>query len=200
MRRSVSSADPERTKAYDHGVTRAAPSDAPTAAGDFTVWLREMAAVVRGKGSADVPCAGCTACCRASQFVHVEPDEVDTLAHIPPALLFAAPQRPAGHMVIGYDDRGHCPMLVDDRCSIYEHRPRACRAYDCRMFAATGIAVGDDKADLAARVARWRFDFRDDAAAETFQTLRESARELVDRNPTDRAATAIAIATGGAEQ
>ena len=25
-------------------------------------------------------------------------------------------------------------MLVDDACSIYEHRPRACRTYDCRIF------------------------------------------------------------------
>ena len=36
----------------------------------------------------DVPCNGCTACCRSSQFVHVGPDEADTLAHIPAELLF----------------------------------------------------------------------------------------------------------------
>ena len=179
-------------------MSRDAPSEAQIAAGDFAVWLREMAAVVRGEGSADVPCAGCTACCRSSQFVHIEPDETDTLAHIPPALLFPAPQRPSGHMVMGYDERGHCPMLINDLCSIYEHRPRTCRAYDCRMFAATGVAVADDQRDLGARVARWRFDFSDAAAVDKYETLHKIARELSDRNPTERAAVAIALATGAA--
>ena len=30
---------------------------------------------------------------------------------------------------MGYDERGHCPMLVDGDCSIYDHRPRTCRMY-----------------------------------------------------------------------
>jgi hypothetical protein len=51
-------------------------------------------------------------------------------------------------------------MLVDDRCSIYEDRPRACRTYDCRIFAAAGVAIDDDdKALIAERVARWRFSY-----------------------------------------
>ena len=29
---------------------------------------------------------------------------------------------------------------TDGRCSIYEHRPRTCRTYDCRIFPATGLA------------------------------------------------------------
>jgi Fe-S-cluster containining protein len=179
-------------------VSRDAPTDAPTDAGDFARWLADTAAVVRGEAAADVPCAGCTACCRSSQFVHIEPDESDTIAHIPPALLFPAPQRPPGHMVMGYDERGHCPMLVDGRCSIYEHRPRTCRAYDCRMFAATGVEVDDSKSDLAARVRRWRFVFADESDAQTYETLRARARELPQRNPTDRAAAAIALTTGTA--
>jgi Fe-S-cluster containining protein len=48
-------------------------------------------------------------------------------------------------------------MLVDGLCSIYEHRPRACRTYDCRVFAATGIAVDPGKPLLAQRVAQWTF-------------------------------------------
>jgi Fe-S-cluster containining protein len=197
MWRSVSSASSNRTKAYDHAVSRDAPSEAPTAAGDFAVWLTDAAAVVRGETAADVPCAGCTACCRAAQFVHIEPDERDTLAHIPSALLFPAPQRPRGHMVMGYDERGHCPMLVDDRCSIYEHRPRTCRAYDCRMLAATGVEVDDNTGDLAARVRRWRFSFAHEEDLHNHEALREIARALPQRNPIDRAAAAIALATGG---
>ena len=107
-------------------------------------------------------CDGCTACCTSSQFVPIGPDESDTLAHIPAALLFPAPRLPKGHYVLGYDERGHCPMLVEGRCSIYEHRPRTCRTYDCRIFTATGLEVdaeADTKADIAARARRWRFSF-----------------------------------------
>ena len=121
-------------------------------AGDFSSWLAGMRAALRGEAESDVPCDGCTACCRSSQFVHIEPDEADALAHIPAELLFPAPRLPRGHVLLGYDERGHCPMLVDDRCSVYEHRPRACRTYDCRVFAAAEVELDDNaKADDRAR-------------------------------------------------
>ena len=92
--------------------------------------------------------------------MHIGPDETDTLAHIPAALLFPAPRMPPGHVLMGYDERGHCPMLVENACSIYEHRPATCRTYDCRIFPAAGVEVeGDDKALIAQRARRWRFDF-----------------------------------------
>jgi hypothetical protein len=56
------------------------------AAGDFSSWVTDLLAAIRGERDADVPCAGCTACCRSSQFVHIAPDETETLAHIAPAL------------------------------------------------------------------------------------------------------------------
>jgi len=130
-----------------------------TAAGPFAAWRAGVLGALSSGGDVDVPCGSCTACCRASYFIHVEPDEVETLRRIPKALQFPAPGRPRGHVVLGYDERGHCPMLVDDRCSIYEHRPRTCRQYDCRVFAATGVDATDDgKVEVAARAARWKFD------------------------------------------
>jgi uncharacterized protein len=127
-------------------------------AGDFSGWLSDMQHALGDGDDMDVPCNGCTACCRSAQFVHIAPDETDTLAHIPEELLFPAPRLPVGHVVLGYDERGHCPMLVDDHCSIYEHRPRACRTYDCRIFPATGLDPEDDgKRLIAQRAARWRF-------------------------------------------
>ena len=101
-------------------------------------------------------------------FIHIEPDEIDTLAHIPNALLSPAPQLPRGHVVLGHDERGHCPMLIDGACSIYEHRPRTCRTYDCRVFTATAVdpVDGDDrKVLIGERVRRWRFTYQDDSAA-----------------------------------
>src|SRR4051812_14215223 len=132
----------------------------PLPAGDFLAWLAEVQTAISGAGVADVPCGGCTACCTSSQFVHIGPDETDTLAHIDPRLLFAAPRLPRGHVVLGYDERGHCPMLIDNACSIYEHRPRTCRTYDCRIFPAAGLEPDDDKTAITARTRRWRFDFR----------------------------------------
>ncbi len=155
---------------------------------DFATWLATMRAALRGEHDADVPCNGCTACCRSAQFVHIEPDERETLARIPAELLFPAPLRPPGHMVLGYDDRGHCPMLVDDRCSIYEHRPRTCRMYDCRVFAATG--VDPEKPEIAERVQQWQFTYASEADRAAQEALRASAAELGGA-PAERAVRAI---------
>lgn len=127
-------------------------------AGSFSAWLQEMQRALHGDAEADVPCDGCTACCRSSQFIHIEPDETEALARIPSALLFPAPRLPLGHVLMGYDERGHCPMLVDDRCSIYEVRPRTCRTYDCRILPAAGVADQGDDGPVAHRARRWRFD------------------------------------------
>jgi len=137
---------------------RTTSDEAELPAGDFSTWLDGMRAALRGERGSDVPCDGCTACCRASQFVEIEPDEAATLARIPPELRFPAPRRPRGHLLLGYDERGHCPMLVEGRCSIYEDRPRACRTYDCRVLPAAGVDLTEpEKAELAARARRWRF-------------------------------------------
>jgi Fe-S-cluster containining protein len=176
----------------------------PLPAGHFSSWLIKAEAAIRGEGEADVPCATCTACCRSFQFIHIDPDETETLARIPPELLSPAPRSSAGQLVLGYDEHGCCPMLVDDRCSIYEHRPRTCRAYDCRIFAATGVDVEDDKFLIAQRVRRWQFAL----PTEEDQTQRRAVRAaaaFMDRhwdllpasglpaNSTEVAAAAIAI-------
>ena len=127
------------------------------AAGAFGAWLEEMRAALRHETDADVPCGDCCACCSTSHFVHVGSEETDALAHIPPDLRFPAPGMPAGHVVLGYDQRGRCPMLDGDgRCTIYEHRPLTCRTYDCRIFAAAGIDA--DRDAITRRARRWRFD------------------------------------------
>lgn len=92
-------------------------------------------------------------------FVHIRPDETATLQRIPRALLFPAPGLPKGHVLLGYDDQGQCPMLVEGNCSIYDNRPQTCRDYDCRIFAATGIPV-EPQSEIAQRVTAWRFRFR----------------------------------------
>jgi uncharacterized protein len=124
-------------------------------AGGFSAWLRRTRAALLGEGGADVPCGECSACCTTSHFVHVGPEETQTLARIPRELLFSAPGLSAGNVVLGYDEQGHCPMLADGRCSIYEQRPLTCRTYDCRVFAAAGITA--DREPITRQVRRWKF-------------------------------------------
>lgn len=179
--------------------------DEPLPAGGFSAWLDGMRRALAGEADAKVPCDGCTACCTSSQFVHIGPDEVDTLRHIPAALLFAAPRLPTGHVLLGYDERGHCPMLVDGACSIYDHRPRACRTYDCRVFAAAGIDPGEDGKDgIAHRAARWRFDYPSEADRAEHEAVRAAARHVKEREgagatpPTKIAVLAVGMVTGRA--
>ena len=127
-------------------------------AGDFSSWLAGMQQALRGRADSDVPCGTCTACCTSSQFVHIAPDEADALAHIPAELLFSAPRLPRGHVLMGYDQHGRCPMLIDQQCSIYAHRPRTCRTYDCRVLPAAGVELDEgEKVLISERTRRWRF-------------------------------------------
>jgi Fe-S-cluster containining protein len=177
-----------------------AETDQPLPAGGFAAWLGDMQRALRGDADAEVPCNGCTACCRASQFIHIEPDETEALARVPAELVFPAPQRPQGHVVLGYDENGHCPMLVDDVCSIYDVRPRTCRTYDCRIFPATGIDLEQEdgehaKVEIARRARRWQFDLSTEEDRVLFDAVREATRFVRERegvaNATQRAVLAI---------
>ncbi len=129
-------------------------------AGGFSSWLRRTRSALVKENGANVPCGECNACCRSSYFIHIRPEETQTLIRIPGKLLFAAPGLPKGNVLLGYDENGRCPMLIDDKCSFYEHRPLTCRNYDCRIFAAAGIAAGDDdKALITQRIRRWKFSY-----------------------------------------
>ncbi len=148
-------------------------------AGPFSVWLEQVLLAISGQTVSDVPCGDCTACCTSSQFVHIGPDETDTLAHVPPELRFPAPLMPEGHVLLGYDESGRCPLLGENGCSIYAHRPRTCRTYDCRVFAATGLEIIDENQVLIARRVRWwQFSFPKQVDRVTHEAVRAAAKFL----------------------
>jgi Fe-S-cluster containining protein len=159
----------------------------------FGTWLSGLGAALRGEVDSDVPCGTCVACCSSSQFVHIEPDEADALAHIPAELLFPAPGMPTGHVLMGYDAKGRCPLLTEAGCSIYAHRPRTCRTYDCRVFPAARVFPDEpQKAAIAERAAQWRFTYGSAAEREQHEAVQATAARLRIEHP-DVPATPLAV-------
>jgi hypothetical protein len=164
-------------RAPDEGSDAAGVRDLP--AGDFSAWLARLREALRTGAGTDVPCGECCACCSTAHFVHVGPDEHEVLDLVPRELQYPAPGLPAGYVVLPYDERGRCPMLAaDGTCTIYEHRPRTCRVYDCRLFAAAGIDADRDEITVQSR--RWRFAYPASEDGEEREAVRAAARFVQD--------------------
>ena len=133
-------------------------STAMTDAGVFTSWLRRMLHSLATDSDTHTPCGDCTGCCRSSNFIHIHPDEKAALRAIPKTLTFPAPGAPKGTRLLGYDTEGRCPLRSETGCTIYGSRPRTCRIYDCRAFAAAGLSP-DAPPDnpVVQRVGSWTF-------------------------------------------
>lgn len=174
-------------------------------AGDFTNWLKEITLAQKTTRGMDVPCNTCNACCRSSYFIHIQPEEKETLHAIPKELLFPAPGMPKGHFVMGYDKNGFCPMFKENKCSIYNNRPLTCRNYDCRVFSVTGLKPEDDsKKEIVLQSDRWQFSFHTDNEKKILSALKNTALFLqshadkfpvgfVPRNTTQQALLAIKV-------
>ncbi len=146
-------------------------------AGDFSSWLHNFRGALLNEGGINVDCGDCAACCSSSQFIHVRPEETGTLDLINKDLLVAAPGLPEGHVLLGYDKDGRCPLLKAGKCSIYERRPLTCRIYDCRVFTAAGLtAGGKDKARIDQRVRRWKFSYSAGRDRDEHLAVRAAAR------------------------
>lgn len=72
--------------------------------------------------------AGCTACCRTIP-VEISDLEAKHIASVTGRKIAALP--PGRHTIPGSSPKHvntHCPFLIDNLCSIYEHRPYNCRS------------------------------------------------------------------------
>lgn len=126
-------------------------------AGSFSTWFVMAKEAITNDKETRVPCKGCNACCTSGFYIAVRKDEIDTLEHIPEKLLSEIPGMPELYF-IGCTDQGHCPLLVDDLCSIYDHHPHSCKTFDCRIFTATGINLDkEDTSPINRRVKEWEF-------------------------------------------
>lgn len=174
-------------------------------AGEFSDWLRKTKQVEHGGYGAEVECGECVGCCTSSYFIHVDPDEWDCLAAIPEQFLFPAPGLPKGTLLMGFDQRGHCPMLSDGHCLIYAQRPRTCRDFDCRVLAAAKLlAGGPERNAINQRVQQWKFHYRDAETLRVQSAIQRAAGFLSEHcrlfpadylpsNPSQLARLAIAV-------
>ncbi len=143
-------------------------------AGEFAVWLNEFIQTMRGDGKGSVPCGDCVGCCTSSKFVLVRPSDTVAVRNIPKEILFQAPGLPKGYYLMGYDEKGHCPMFKSDRCSIYKFRPETCKQYDCRVMAASGISLEDETTYITNRVRSWKFQYSTDESKKLSKAVKLS--------------------------
>ena len=103
----------------------------------------------RESGEATVRCEGCTACCRKSNMpVDVGEDEVGRYAEV-------NWDDANKTWVLNKHADGTCTYLVENRCTIYDDRPRACRKYDCRTHL-LGMPLAMNRKVLNEGVMQWQ--------------------------------------------
>jgi hypothetical protein len=113
--------------------------------GEFLASFNRTAGAARS-----VPCNGCVACCY-HPCVDVDPDQerADDLAHLDLV------SHPKGGLALRKREDGACVHLGPIGCTVYAHRPRACRSYDCRIYSVIGVA---DHYDNDQTAPGWVFD------------------------------------------
>lgn len=114
---------------------RLAPSVFDLLRANYVIETRDRAGE---RVSKPVPCNGCTACCDAVKVrVHAARESPEDLQHLdlipePDAVV-------AGSMLLRKREDGACVHLGPTGCTVYEHRPRTCRMFDCRIGAVAGL-------------------------------------------------------------
>jgi hypothetical protein len=129
-------------------------------AGAFGDWLAHFRASLLGNAGSDVPCGECRGCCISGYSVQIRPHDEPARALIPQEVLVSATGFARDELTMAARQDGTCPMLRDNHCTIYSSRPQTCRDYDCRVFAAAGVAAGGpDKRVINRRVREWLFSY-----------------------------------------
>ena len=145
-------------------------------AGAFGDWLTGFRASLLGNEGSDVPCGECRGCCISGYSVQIRPHDERARALIPQELLVSAPGFAPDELTMAARPDGTCPMLRDNECTIYRSRPQTCRDYDCRVFAAAGLAAGgSDKVVINRRVREWRFSYPDESDRRAHAAVKAAA-------------------------
>lgn len=131
-----------------------------------------MRAVLRNERDADVPCDGCVGCCVSGYPIPLRPDDRRALDEVPAQWLKLPVGTGLARMLPRAD--GTCPMMLGRRCTIYADRPRTCRDYDCRIYAACGVMPDGERPVIQQRVAEWKFSFGSEQERADAEALRRA--------------------------
>lgn len=102
-----------------------------------------LTAITNDEPIVDVPCKTCTFCCQQLS-PYLTPEEIGSGLY-PISLLRPTQQEIDIEPNIGpkvalfRNYAGGCSMLIDNKCSIYDYRPKACRQFDCRKGHHPGV-------------------------------------------------------------
>lgn len=168
------------------------------AAGRFAEWLGAMRAVLAGRQDADVPCGECTGCCISSYPIPLRPSDRVALERVPDHLLQLPVAGGDGLARMGFGADGCCPMLQSGRCTIYADRPRTCRDYDCRIYAAAGLEPDGDRPVIRQRVLEWQFELGAESERAALAAVQRAARFIRAHHGRFPAAVRAASATAAA--
>jgi uncharacterized protein len=150
-------------------------------AGPFGKWLASMRAVLRGEGDADVPCGSCVGCCVSSYPIPLRVED-EVARDLVPEQWLVGSSKPGERWLMAFREDGSCPFLSTQGCGIYADRPRTCRDYDCRIYAAAGILPDGERPLIQQRVRDWEFDFESpDARRQALAVVR--AATFIRENP-----------------
>lgn len=95
-----------------------------------------LTSVTTNNPISDVPCGSCNLCC-VLLSPHLTVEEISSgkypISLVQPDEKILAIDPLAGPIVTMFKNKhGGCAMFLDNKCSIYEDRPIACRQFDCR--------------------------------------------------------------------
>lgn len=173
------------------------PPANPVDAGQFGEWLAAMRAVLRGERDADVPCGECVGCCVSSYPIPLRPGDARARAEVPEAFLLGSTV--AGERwMMGFREDGRCPFMNAGKCDIYAERPRTCRDYDCRIYAAAGLLPDGHRSVIEQRVREWQFTFGSDDERLQAVAVRRAAQFIRDNQLLFPAGVRAASATAAA--
>lgn len=125
---------------------------------------------------ADVPCNGCTACCRDTAIT-VTDEEAERLGVEHTKIVM-------GRRVLAHQSDGACVFLEDDHCRIHAERPRTCRVFDCRRMALAGVTPGP-MPHIAERVRQWQIVIENPSDRALVTQARALGRQVVGEGVTD---------------
>lgn len=80
----------------------------------------------------DVPCDGCTVCCRGGEVVTLFPeagDDPSTYLTKEAVMVDGTPL-----VMLQHKPNGDCVYLGESGCTIHDRAPAVCRTFDCRGF------------------------------------------------------------------